>query len=164
MNAFSCGYEDLDLTMAAHTQNPYPIESADRGAELVNQNPWVENTLEVQPQPRMARGVYHGQDIDTHRIEGACLPTGRVLTHPSRIVAPNLISGNQPQTFDIPAWIISWAPNPIVQRSFGQFTLAVDDMRHTTPKQLLGYSYDALSQQEIAEEAALSVRRAMYGR
>jgi hypothetical protein len=37
-------------------------------------------------------------------------------------------------------------------------------MRHTTPKQLLGYSYDALSQQEIADEAALRIRRAMYGR
>lgn len=166
MNAFSCGYEDLDWDMASHTQNPYPIEGNDalRGEAIVTTHPWAGRVYEVQPQPRMMRGVYHGQDIDVHRIEGACLPTGRVLTHPSRVVAPNLISGNQPQTFDIPAWIIAWAPNPIVQHSYGQYTLAVDDMRHTTPKQLLGYSYDALSQQEIAEAAALSVRRALYGR
>jgi hypothetical protein len=75
-----------------------------------------------------------------------------------------IIDTNQPQTFDIPAWIIAWAPNPIVQRSHGQFTLAVNDVRKTVPKQLLGYSYDALDQQEIADEAALRVRRALYGR
>jgi hypothetical protein len=80
------------------------------------------------------------------------------------LVAPLLISSNQPQTFDVPHAIIQWSPNPIVQRSFGQFTLSVDDMRHTTPKEILGYSYDALSQQEIADAAALKVRQAMYGR
>jgi len=164
METFGCGYEAIEREMAPHTQNPYPIESKDRGAEVVNQNPWTEQVYEVQPQPRMPRGVPHGQDVDLHRIEGACLPTGRVLTHPSRVVAPLLMGSNQPQTFDIPAWIIAWAPNPIVQRSYGQHTLAPNDMLHTIPKQLLGYSYDALSQQEIADEAALKVRRAMYGR
>src|SRR5438093_1023407 len=78
--------------------------------------------------------------------------------------APNLISGDQPQTFDNPHYIISWAPNPIVQHSYGQHTLAPDDMRHVIPKQLLGYSYDALNQQEIVDAAALKVRKAMYGR
>ena len=166
MNAFSCGYEDLELDMAAHTQNPYPIEGNDalRGERAVDTHPWAGRALEVQPQPRLPRGPQNGSVVDAHRIEGATLDPGRVLTHPSRIVAPNLISGNQPQTFDIPAYIIAWAPNPIVQHSYGQYTLAVDDMRHTTPKQLLGYSYDALSAQEIADEAALRVRKAMYGR
>jgi len=166
MNAFSCGYEDLDNDMQPHTQNPWPIEGNDalRGEQMVDTHPWAGRAYEVQPQPRMGRSRQNGSVVDPHRVEGACLPTGRVITHPSRVVAPNLISGNQPQTFDVPAWIISWAPNPIVQHSYGQYTLAVDDMRHTTPKQLLGYSYDALSQQEIADEAALSVRRALYGR
>lgn len=166
METFGCGYEAIEREMAPHTQNPYPIEELDalRGEMIVDTHPWAGRVYEVQPQPRMARGVPHGWDVDIHRIEGACLPHGRVLTHPSRIVAPNLISGNQPQTFDVPAPIIAWAPNPIVQHSYGQYTLAVDDMRHTTPKQLLGYSYDALSQQELAEAAALRVRRALYGR
>jgi len=79
-------------------------------------------------------------------------------------MSPMLIDTNQPQTFDAPAPIIAWAPNPIVQHSFGQVTLAVDDMRHVVPKQQIGYSYDALSQQELVEEAALRVRRSMYGR
>src|SRR5437870_7989754 len=133
MFTYGCDYEELEQEMVAHTQNPYPIESKDRGAALVNQNPWTEQLLEVQPQPRMARTKPQGSVVDLHRIEGACLPTGRNLTHPSRIVAPLLIDSNQPQTFDVPAWIIAWAPNPIVQRSFGQFTLSPDDMRHTIP-------------------------------
>lgn len=166
MNAFSCGYEDLDNDMQPHTQNPYPIEGGDalRGEMIVDTHPWAGRWFEVQPQPRLGRAVQYGSIVDIHRIEGATLDPGRVLTHPSRIVAPVLIDSNQPQTFDNPAPIIAWAPNPIVHHSFGQVTLAVDDMRHTTPKQLLGYSYDALSQQEIADEAALRVRRAMYGR
>ena len=166
MDAFSVGYEDLELDMAAHTQNPYPIEGNDalRGEMVVDTHPWAGRALEVQPQPRMGRSKQRGSVVDIHRIEGETLPPGRVLTHPSRIVAPLLIDSIQPQTFDVPAWIIAWAPNPIVQHSFGQHTLAPDDMRHTTPKQLLGYSYDALSQQEIAENAALSIRRSLYGR
>ena len=166
MDAFSVGYEDLDYEMASHSQNPYPIEGNDalRGEAPVDTHPWAGRSLEVQPQPRMGRSKQMGSVVDLHRIEGACLPTGRVLTHPSRIVAPLLIDSNQPQTFDVPAWIIAWAPNPIVQRSYGQHTLAPNDMRHTVPKQLLGYSYEALSQQELGEKAALTVRRAMYGR
>ena len=166
MDAFSCGYEDLDSEMQPHTQNFYPIEGGDalRGEMAVDTHPWTGRQLEVQFQPRMGRAKQMGSIVDFHRIEGATLDPGRVLTHPSRIVAPVLIDSNQPQTFDNPSYIIAWAPNPIVQHSYGQVTLAVDDMRHTTPKQLLGYSYDALSQQEIADEAALAVRRAMYGR
>ncbi len=165
MYAFSCGYEDLDYEMAPHTQNPYPIEGNDalRGESIVDTHPWAGRLYEVQPQPRMARGFSH-TTVDPHRVEGEHIPVGRVLGHPSRVVAPLIIDSNQPQTFDIPAPIIAWAPNPIVQHSYGQYTLAVNDMRHTTPKQLIGYSYDALSQDEIAEEAALRVRRAMYGR
>ena len=162
MNAYSCGYEDLDYEMQVHTQNPYPTEVKDRGQ--ADPNPWTQQLLEVNPQPSMARSRQMGSVVDAHRVEGPTLDPGRVLTHPGRFVAPVLISSNQPQTFDIPAWIIAWAPNPIVQHSFGQNTLAPDDMRHTVPKQLLGYSYDALSQQEIADEAALKVRRALYGR
>ena len=165
METFGC-YEDLDTAMQPHTQNFYPIEGGDalRGELPVDTHPWAGRQLEVQFQPRLGRAVQHGSEVDFHRIEGATLDPGRVLTHPSRIVAPVLIDSNQPQTFDDPAFIIAWAPNPIVQHSFGQHTLAVDDMRHVTPKQLLGYSYDALSQQEIAEEAQLKVRRALYGR
>src|SRR5207253_6082454 len=102
--------------------------------------------------------------VDTHRIEGPTLDPGRVITHPSRIVAPLLIDSNQPQTFDRPAVITSWTPNPIVQRSYGQYTLSPDDMRHIVPKKLLGYSYEALSQQEIVDQAMLKVRKSMYGR
>ena len=70
-----------------------------------------------------------------------------------------------PQTFRAsPHYIMAWAPNPIVQRSYGQQTLAIDDIRHTVPKQLLGYSYNALSQQELLDAAALRVRQSMYGR
>ena len=164
MNAFSCGYEDIEYEMQPHTQDPYPTWVDDRGQALVDQNPWTQQALEVNPQPRMRRGLAGRSTVDPHRVEGACLPTGRVLTHPSRVVAPLIIDSNQPQTFDTPAPIIAWAPNPIVQHSYGQYTLAVNDMRHVVPKQLIGYSYDALSQDEIAEEAALRVRRALYGR
>lgn len=166
MYTYASDYETLDAMMAPHTQNYYPIEGEDalRGEDAVDTHPWAGRTFEVQPQPRMARGRQMGSIVDAHRIEGPTLDPGRVLTHPSRIVAPLLIDSNQPQTFDVPAWIIAWAPNPIVQHSAGQYTLAPNDMRHTVPKELLGYSYDALSQQEIADEAALRVRRAMYGR
>lgn len=162
MNTFSVGYEDIDHDMMPHTQDPYPTWTEDRGQR--DPNPWTQQSFEVNPQPRMGRGLARGSVVDAHRIEGSTLDPGRVLTHPSRIVAPLLLDSNQPQTYDQPAYIIAWAPNPIVQRSFGQFTLSPDDMRHTVPKKLIGYSYDALSQQELAEEAALRVRRAMYGR
>ena len=156
------GYEEFASYMTPHTQNPYPTWTADRGQP--DPNPFVEQQIEVQFDPRIGRATYHGSVVDVHRIEGATLDPGRVLTHPSRIVAPLLIASNQPQTFDLPHYIIPWAPNPIVQRSYGQHTVAVDDMRHTIPKQLLGYSTDALSQAEIADQAQLAVRRAMYGR
>ena len=162
MNTFCGMYEGIDREMESHTANPYPTWTDDRGQ--VDASPFTQQSIEVQFDPRMGHAPNRGSIVDEHRIEGACLPTGRVLTHPSRIVAPNLISGDQPQTFDNPHYIISWAPNPIVQHSYGQHTLAPDDMRHVIPKQLLGYSYDALSQQEIVDAAALKVRKAMYGR
>src|SRR5438132_9713362 len=86
MNAFSCGYEDLDYEMQPHTQNPYPTEVKDRGQ--ADPNPWTQQLFEVNPQPRMMRGLAGRSTVDPHRVEGSCLPTGRVLTHPSRIVAP----------------------------------------------------------------------------
>lgn len=155
-------YPELDRAMMPHTQNPYPTWTADRGQ--VDANPFVMEAIEVQFDPRIGRGRGGGSVVDVHRIEGETLPVGRVLTHPSRVVAPLVLDSNQPQSFDNPHYIIAWAPNPIVQHSFGQQTVAVDDMRHTTPKQLLGYSSDALSQQEIADAAALKVRMALYGR
>jgi hypothetical protein len=155
-------YEDIERAMQPHTQNPYPTWTADRGQ--ADANPFVEEAVEVQFEPRLSRPKLRGSVVDLHRIEGATLDPGRVLTHPSRVVAPLVLDSNQPQTFDRPHYIMAWAPNPIVQHSYGQNTLAVNDMRKTVPKQLLGYSYDALSQQEIADEAALKVRRAMYGR
>ena len=162
------GYSEYDEASyeSPHAHNYYPIEENDalRGELPVDTHPWAGRALEVQLQPRLARSKQMGSVVDVHRIEGPTLDPGRVLSHPSRIVAPVLIDSNQPQTFDVPAYIIAWAPNPIVQHSFGQLTLAPNDMRHTTPKQLLGYSADALSQQELADEAALRVRRALYGR
>jgi hypothetical protein len=155
-------YCEFEEYMQPHTQNPYPTWTADRGQE--DPNPFVMEFVEVQTDPRIGLSKYHGSVVDVHRIEGQTLDPGRVLTHPSRIVAPVLIASNQPQTFDVPHYIIPWAPNPIVQRSFGQWTVAVDDTRHTIPKQLPDYSYNALSQQELADEAALRVRRALYGR
>ena len=140
----------------------YPTFPADRGQK--DKNPFVDQLLEVQPQARMKTAPPRGSEVDIHRLEGETLPVGRVLGHPSRYVAPLLISSNQPQTFDRPADIIAWVPNPIVQRSYGQWTVAPADVQPAVPKQQLGYSYDALSQQEIAEEAALKVRRALYGR
>lgn len=153
------GFYD-EMTGISH--NPYPLYIADRGQ--VDASPFVEQFYEVQTDPRIGRAKQNHNVVDPHRIEGEHIPVGRVLGHPSRIVAPVLIDSNQPQTFDVPHYITAWAPNPIVQHTFGQNTLAVDDMRHTVPKQLLSYSYDALSQQEIADQAALAVRRAMYGR
>jgi hypothetical protein len=127
-------------------------------------SPFVAETIEVQFKPRDGRAPVRGSDVDMHRIEGPTLDPGRVLTHPGRIVAPVLRADVQPQTFDNPHTVINWAPNPIVQRSYGQYTAAPADLLHTTPKQLLGYSYDALSQEEIAQEAAMKVRAALYGR
>lgn len=144
--------------------NPYPTWTDYRGQDTVDRNPWTAQAFEVNPRPNMGLSTYHGSIVDVHRIEGPTLDPGRVLTHPSRLVAPLLLDSNQPQTFDRPAVIMNWAPNPIVQRSFGQWTPSPSDLLHSIPKQELGYSYDALSQQEIAEEAALSVRRALYGR
>ena len=148
--------------MLPHTQNVYPTWTADRGQ--VDANPFVMEAVEVQWDPRLSRSALRGSVVDAHRIEGATLDPGRVLTHPSRVVAPLVLDSNQPQTFDRPHYITNWAPNPIVQHSFGQQTVAPHDVIHRTPKQLLGYSYDALSQQDIADAAALKVRRALYGR
>lgn len=154
-------YPQIERMMTPLTHNPYPTVTADRGQR--DPNPFTQQALEVTTEPRYGRAPLKGSVVDQHRIEGPTLDPGRVLTHPSRIVAPLLIASVQPQQFDRPHYIIPWVPNPIVQRTYGQQTIAVDDLRHTTPKQLLGYSYDALSQQEIADKAALSVRRAMYG-
>lgn len=145
-----------------HQHNPYPTWTDDRGQ--ADPSPWTQQFLEVNPEPNIGRSKQRGSIVDVHRIEGPTLDPGRVLSHPSRIVAPLLIDSNQPQTFDVPGYIMAWAPNPIVQHTYGQNTIAVDDLRHTTPKQLLGYSSDALSQQELADEAALRVRRSLYGR
>lgn len=155
-------YAEIECYMQPHAHNPYPVWTADRGQ--ADANPFVEQSVEVRPEKRWGLSRHKGSVVDQHRLEGPTLDPGRVLTHPSRLVAPLLLDSNQPQTFDVPHAIIAWAPNPIVQRSYGQQTLAVDDMRHTVPKELLGYSYNALSQQEIAEEAALKVRQALYGR
>ena len=157
-----CLYGFEQMLMLPHTQNPYPTWTADRGQS--DPNPFVEERLEVQFAPRYGRAPLRGSVVDAHRIEGATLDPGRVLTHPSRVVAPLVLDSNQPQTFDNPAYIIAWAPNPIVQHSFGQFTASPSDVLHSVPKQQLGYSYDALSQQEIADAAALRVRQALYGR
>ena len=159
MDTFGC--YDFEAGMARQP-NPYPTYTADRGQ--ADANPWTEQALEVAPRKSMGVSVHRGSIVDVHRIEGPTLDPGRVLTHPSRVVAPLLLDSNQPQTFDVPAEVIAWAPNPIVQHSYGQVTLSPDDMRHTVPKQLLGYSYDALSQQEIADSAALAIRKALYGR
>lgn len=167
-----CGYDDLDELMTARS-NVYPIELKLRyrneydealGAGPVLNHPWASQLLEVQPKPHLAPGIAKSQYVDAHQIRTTGADPGRFLGHPSRIVAPLIIDSNQPQTFDRPHPITAWAPNPIVQRSYGQHTLAPDDMRHTVPKQLLGYSTDALSQQEIVDEAMLRVRRSMYGR
>lgn len=127
-------------------------------------SPFGQQEFEVRPEPRIGAKQHHSSVVDAHRVEGETLPPGRVLTHPSRIVAPLLLASNQPQTFDDPHYIIAWAPNPIVQRSFGQYTVTPDSTVPRVPKLLPGYSTNALSQQELADEAALRVRRALYGR
>lgn len=154
-------YPEIEAQMQ-FTPDPYPTFPADRGQADIN--PFVNQNLEVQFQARMTRTQPQGTEIDIHRVEGATLDPGRVLTHPSRFVAPLLLMSNQPQTFDNPAVVMKWVPNPIVQRSYGQWTVAPVDVQPGAPKQLLGYSTDALSQEEIADAAALAVRRAMYGR
>ena len=154
-------YPEIEAQMC-FAPDPYPTFPADRGQ--VDKNPFVNQQYEVQLQARMQRTQPQGTEVDVHRIEGQTLDPGRVLTHPSRIVAPLLLMSNQPQTFDAPAVVMNWVPSPIVQRSFGQFTVAPVDVQPGAPKELLGYSTDALSQQEIADAAALAVRRAMYGR
>ena len=154
-------YPEIEAQMS-FSPDPYPTFTADRGQTDIN--PFVNQRFEVQLRASMGRTQPQGSEVDIHRIEGPTLDPGRVLTHPSRIVAPLLISSNQPQTFYNPAVVLSWVPNPIVQRSFGQFTVAPVDVMPGTPKQLLGYSTDALSQEEIADAAALAVKRAMYGR
>ena len=166
---YGCGYEEIEEMMTARA-DVYPVATklryrreGDDNLLPVENHPWASQFLEVQPNPHLARGQ-DKSTVDPHRVEGQYLYAGRVLTHPSRIMAPVLIDSNQPQTFDRPHPITAWAPNPIVQRTYGQHTLAVDDMRHTTPKQLVGYSYAALSQQEIVDAAMLKVRQSMYGR
>lgn len=159
METFGCYEFERGMTQQP---NLYPTFTEDRGQ--ADPHPWTQQQLEVSPRLTMGKSKHWGSVVDVHRIEGPTLDPGRVLTNPSRVVAPLLLDSNQPQTFDVPAEIISWVPNPIVQHSFGQYTLAPHDMQHTVPKQILGYSYDALSQQEIADEAALAVRRALYGR
>ena len=127
-------------------------------------SPFGQQEFEVRHEPRLGTKQHHSSVVDAHRVEGEHLYAGRVLTHPSRIVAPLLLASNQPQTFDDPHYVIAWAPNPIVQRSFGQYTVVPDDTVPRVPKLLPGYSTNALSQQELADEAALKVRRALYGR
>lgn len=171
MVEIGCGYTDYYDEMMEARANVYPIElklrqRTEESEYLppVQNHPWAQQLLEVQPKPHDPPGIAHSQYVDAHQIRTVPADPGRFLTHPSRIVAPLLIDSYQPQTFDRPHPIIAWAPNPIVQRSYGQHTLAPDDMRHTIPKQLLDYSTEALSQQEIVDQAMLRVRRSMYGR
>lgn len=153
-------YPEIDAMMTV-PPNVYPTEFKYRGQD--DPNPWTLQALEVNPKVRCARGIPHDMTVVFHQIGGPVDP-GRMMGAPSTLLAPNLISGNQPQTFDVPHALIEWAPNPIIQRSFGQWTVAPDDVRNTIPKELLHYSSDALSQQEIADRATLAIRRAMYGR
>ncbi len=154
-------YPEIEAQMCFNP-DPYPTYTSNRGQ--TDPSPFTQQQLEVQFQARLRQTQPQGTEVDIHRVEGATLDPGRVLTHPSRFVAPLLISSNQPQTFDHPAVILPWVPNPIVQRSYGQYTVAPVDVQPGTPKRELGYSADAMSQQEIADAAALKVRRALYGR
>ena len=162
MSLLDHAYPEIRSGPIAH--NPYPPATYYRGQDAVDTSPFTVQQLEVRPEPNMGIARHHGSPVDVHRIEGPTLDPGRVLTNPGRLRAPNLIANLQPQNFDVPAVIINWAPNPIVQRSYGQYTVAPNDVRNTIPKQILGYSTDALSQQELADAAALAVRRSMYGR
>ncbi len=153
-------YPEIEAMMTCRP-DPYPTEFKYRGQ--TDPNPWTLQAFEVNPKVRDPRGIPHDATVVFHQIGGPVDP-GRMMGHPSRVMAPNLIDGNQPQTFDVPHYLINWAPNPIVQRSYGQFTVAPDDVRNTIPKELLAYSSDALSQEEIADRATLAIRRAMYGR
>lgn len=161
------GYNCCDVEEAGYhapPPDPYPTWTYRRGEAWSEESPFAGQDREVHLKPRIGRKGGRNALVDDHIPSDGHADPGRILGHPSRVVAPNLISGNQPQTFDAPHYVIAWAPNPIVQRTYGQQTLAVDDIRHTVPKQMPGYSYNALSQQEIADAAALQVRAAMYGR
>lgn len=126
-------------------------------------SPFGRQEFEVRPEPNMGMGPHHNP-VDVHRVSDGRADPGRNTTHPSRIVAPLLLASNQPQTFNVPAVVMAWAPNPIVQRSFGQYTVTSNDTTPRVPKLLPSYSTDALNQQELADAAALRVRRALYGR
>lgn len=157
-------YEEIGYDYGQKRPNVYPTWVGTRGQPIEDRSPYEQQAREVNPKVRMGYKQSHSSPVDAHRVEGATLDPGRVLTHPSRIVAPLLLMSDQPQTFDTPHWIIAWAPNPIVQRSFGQWAPVPDDTVPRVPKLMPSYSTDALSQQEIADQAALQVRRALYGR
>ena len=163
--------------------SPYPIyQRGYRGQPASSINPYERGDEEFNPQLfEMRQGLAHPDPMnqpmqatelqwksnvpDPPRVEGACLDPGRVLTNPGRFVAPQLIFGTATRfEFETPHDIEDSAPDPMVQRSFGQWTAAPDDMLHSVPKQLLDFDYQALSQQDIADRARLNLRKAMYGR
>ncbi len=160
---YSCDYEEIERAMTMRAE-PYPTWTYRRGEAPTEESPFAEQDLEVQPKRHLARGPYKAQYVDAHPVNSGHADPGRITGHPARIMQPRLISSDYPQTFDRPHDLISWAPNPIVQRSYGQYTLVPDDIRKTIPKQMPDYSYAALSQQEIQDAAMLRVRQAMYGR
>jgi hypothetical protein len=160
--------------------SPYPIYPAYRGQPPIEYSPLAHGNEEFNPQLYEYTGLAHGNPADDyiqnaelqyatgqpepHRIEGAYLNLQRVLTNPSRVMAPVLFSSIfGPGAFGRPAEVADSAPSPEVKRSFGQWTASPSDMVHTTPKAILDYDYQAVSQQDIADKARLALRKAIYG-
>lgn len=160
--------------------SPYPIYPKYRGQPELNYHPAARGDEEFNPQLFEGMGLAHDSPMlqptqfvelqyasnqpEPHRIEGANLDHGRVLTNPGRYVAPLLCTGVWGDSFGRPHEVADSCPAPQVVRSFGQFTASPHDMVHTTPKQLLDYDYAAVSQQDIADKARLALRKAIYGR
>jgi hypothetical protein len=125
---------------------------------LTHDAPWVNGTQAVELQ-------YASSQPADHRVEGQTLNPGRTQTNPGRFIAPQLLFSTMARmAFGRPAEIADSCPDPSIQRSYGQFTASPHDVVHTIPKQLLDYDYQALNQQDIADRARLSLRKAMYGK
>jgi hypothetical protein len=171
----------FECCLRGEMPSPYPIYPAYRGQTVTDYHPWRRGNEEFNPQEYEVMGLAHPEPLiqpdqavelqyvssqpSIRRIEGPTLDPGRVLNNPSRFFAPQLISSiYQDGAFGKPADVEDSCPDPTVQRSFGQWTAAPDDMLHSVPKQLLDFDYQALNQQDIADRARLSLRKAMYGR
>ena len=81
------GHDCYEVEEQHHHAAPhdlYPTWTYRRGEAPTEESYFAEQDIEVHRKPRIGGGPRNGTMVDVHRIAGATLDPGRVLTHPSR--------------------------------------------------------------------------------